>query len=71
MNAFEIDINKEEVLRYLGHKGQVIDDNIMNIIDECREEIKRVITPREIHQYNDIKIIDEGVEILTTNLVIW
>lgn len=71
MTAFEIEINKEEVLRYLGYKGQVVDDNIMNIIDECREEIKTVITPREIHQYNDIKIIDEGVEVLDTNLILY
>ena len=28
MDAFELEINKEEVLRYLGYKGQDIDENM-------------------------------------------
>ena len=68
MNEFNISINKEEVLRYLGHKGQIVDENIMNTIDECIKEVKEIITPRVIYEYKDIKIIDEGVEILGTNL---
>ena len=68
MNEFNISINKEEVLRYLGYKDQIIDEKIMNTIDECIKEVKEIITPRVIYEYKDIKIIDEGVEILGTNL---
>ena len=70
MDAFELDINKEEVLRYLGYKGQDIDENINNTIEECREEIKKVITPRVVYSYKNIKSSDDGVEVITTNLIL-
>ena len=70
MDAFELDINKEEVLRYLGYKGQDIDENLTNTIEECREEIKKVITPRVVYSYKNIKSSDDGVEVITTNLIL-
>lgn len=70
MDAFELDINKEEVLRYLGYKGQDIDENINNTIEECREEIKKVITPRVVYSYKNINSSDDGVEVITTNLIL-
>ena len=70
MDVFELEINKEEVLRYLGYKGQEIDENLSNTIEECREEIKKVIIPRVIYSYKNIKLSDEGVEVITTNLIL-
>ena len=70
MDAFELDINKEEVLRYLGYKGQDIDENLASTIEECREEIKKVITPRVVYSYKNIKSSDDGVEVITTNLIL-
>jgi len=70
MDVFELDINKEEVLRYLGYKGQYIDYNMNNTIEECREEIKKIIMPRVIYSYKDIKPNDDGVEVITTNLIL-
>ena len=70
MDVFELDINKEEVLRYLGYKGQDIDYNMNNTIEECREEIKKIIMPRVIYSYKDIKPNDDGVEVITTNLIL-
>lgn len=70
MNVFELEINKEEVLRYLGYKGQDIDENIISIIEECRNEIKKVIIPRVVYSYKNIKPSDEGVEVITTNLIL-
>lgn len=70
MGAFELQINKEEVLRYLGYKGQDIDENLNATINECREEIKQVITPRFVCSYKNIKQNDEGVEVITTNLIL-
>jgi len=61
MDAFELDINKEEVLRYLGYKGQDIDENLTSTIEECREEIKKVITPRVVYSYKNINASDDGV----------
>lgn len=70
MDVFDLDINREEVLRYLGYKGQDIDDNMTSIIEECREEIKKVITPRVVCSYKDIKPNNEGIEVITTNLIL-
>ena len=70
MDVFELEINKEEVLRYLGYKGQEIDENLSNTIEECREEIKKIIIPRVIYSYKNIKLSDEGVEVITTNLIL-
>ena len=70
MDAFELEINKEEVLRYLGYKGQNIDQNLINTIEECREEIKKVIMPRVVYSYKNIKSGDDGVEVITTNLIL-
>ena len=30
-----MEIDKKEVLRYLGYKNQEIDKNMMDLIDEC------------------------------------
>ena len=70
MDVFELGINKEEVLRYLGYKGQDIDENLINTIEECREEIKKIIRPRVVYSYNNIKSSDDGVEVINTNLIL-
>ncbi len=48
----EFEINKEEVLRYLGYRGQEINEEINeeinNIIEECRNEVKKLVNPRYI-----------------------
>ncbi|WP_297424434.1 methionine synthase [Clostridium sp.] len=66
----EIEINKDEVLRYLGYKGQYIDKNLSTIIDECREEIKKVITPRVIYSYKEIKSNGDSIDVISTNLIL-
>lgn len=70
MEFSKLEINKEEVLRYLGYKGQDIDTNMNFMIEECREEIKKVITPRVVYSYKNIKQNDEGVEVIDTNLIL-
>ena len=40
MSTFELKINKEEVLRYLGYKGQEIDEKMDHMINTSREEVK-------------------------------
>lgn len=68
--ALKLDINKEEVLRYLGYKGQDIDRNINAEIDECRKEIKNIIMPRVVYSYKEIRQSNEGVEVINTNLIL-
>lgn len=66
----ELEVNKEEVLRYLGYKGQDIDEKMNLEINECREEIKKLILPRAVYSYNNIKPHAEGVEVINTNLIL-
>ena len=39
----DILVDKSEVLRYLGHNGQDIDDDLNSQIDQCIEETKENI----------------------------
>ncbi len=70
MNALELKIDREEVLRYLGHKGQKIDENMSEMIDQCREEIRKIIIPRAVYEYRNIQNTKEGIEVLDTNLML-
>lgn len=38
--------NEREILRYLGHKGQEIPDNVEALIAECRQELEEVAVPK-------------------------
>ena len=71
MGDLKLQINKNEVLRYLGYKGQDIDENIVNLIEECREEIKKIITPRFMYEYKDIIQLDEAIEVVNTKLILY
>lgn len=67
----ELTIPREEVLRYLGHKSsQKIDDNINNLIDECIEETKKIINPKFVFAEYTKTLIDDGVKIDGTNLIL-
>lgn len=70
MNALELKIDRQEVLRYLGYKGQKIDDNMSEMIDLCRAEVKNIIEPRTVYEYRNIFSTEKGVEIEHTNLIL-
>ena len=67
----EINIPREEVLRYLGYKSsQKIDDNINNLITECIEETKNIINPKFVYAEYTKTLVDNGVLIDGTNLIL-
>ena len=70
MNILELKIDRNEVLRYLGYRGQQIDEQIYKIIESSRNEIKEVITPRIVYEYKKINTTKKGVEVVDTNLVL-
>lgn len=62
INKNNIKVNKDEVLRYLGYKNQIIDKEMIQIIDECRELTLNVINPRCM--YNKYNLDYENNEII-------
>ncbi|MGF7184008.1 hypothetical protein GGQ84_000083 [Desulfitispora alkaliphila] len=57
-----MEINRDEVLRYLGYKGQTIDYNLELVIQSCIEEIKLISKPR--YHYGIYKL-EKGREEVT------
>ncbi len=70
---FDIKPDKNEILRYMGHSNQQVEDGIYNLIDECIEEIKSVIKFRYTYKIFDVQLgIRDDVsciELLGTNVV--
>ena len=66
-----ISIDREEVLRYLEYKGQDIDNNLVEIIEECRNIAKDRINPRYTFRVYSIKQKYKGIiELEGTNLIL-
>lgn len=40
--------NEKEILRYLGHRGQEVPDNVEQLITECKLELERDAAPRAV-----------------------
>lgn len=47
-------VNRQEVLKYLGHRGHAVPDDVDKDIDECIEAIKAISKPQYI--YKEFKI---------------
>lgn len=65
-----LNIDKSEVLRYLGHKNQDIDNELDNLIDKCIEEIKKESRPLYIYKVFDVEKSKEGIKVIGTNLIL-
>lgn len=44
----KINVNRQEVLRYLGYGGQRAEENVSVMIEQCLEELERVAVPRQV-----------------------
>ena len=50
-----VEIDKNEVLRYLQYKNQEIKSDLLDIIDQSIEETKKIINPRFMMRKYSIK----------------
>ena len=50
-----VTVEKSEVLRYLGHNGQEIDNDLNSKINQCIKETKNKIDTKYVYQIYDIK----------------
>lgn len=65
-----MNIDKNEVLRYLGHKGQDIDEELNNLIDKSIVEMRETTKPLHIYKIFDIEAVDQGISVIGTNLIL-
>lgn len=57
------DVNKREIYRYLGYRGQVPDETVCNMVNEVLQELFRVIQPRSLYQTFVCKVENDGIQI--------
>ncbi len=70
MEKSEIKIEKSEVLRYLGHRGQELDGQTLQTLDECISETLRAIRPRFVYRLFDIRQSDAGMELISSDIML-
>lgn len=70
MEKSELKIEKSEVLRYLGHRGQPLDEITGKTLDECIEKMSDTVRPRFIYKVFDIEIQTDGVSVCGTGITL-
>ncbi|WP_432627449.1 vitamin B12 dependent-methionine synthase activation domain-containing protein [Brotaphodocola sp.] len=50
--------NEREILRYLGHRGQEIPENVEELIKDCERELEQAATPRAMWKEYPLSIRD-------------
>lgn len=65
-----MDINRNEVLRYLGYRKQFIDSNLSRVIDSCIEEIKSIAKPLKTYRVFNVEASKEEVRLLGCDIIL-
>ncbi|NFL95877.1 methionine synthase [Clostridium botulinum] len=60
MDNNNLNIDKNQVLRYLGYKGQEFSSEINTLIEECIKEIKTLVTLRVTYKYSSVHINNQA-----------
>jgi len=65
-----MEIDKKEVLRYLGYKNQKIDEKMMDLVSECCSEIIDLSKERFVYEIFDIKRKNDQILLTGSTLVL-
>lgn len=65
-----MNIDREEALRYMGYRGQIMDENMKRLLDDCIAEIKDISTNSFLYEIFDIERRAEGLYLKGTTLVL-
>lgn len=57
-------INKREIYRYLGYRGQIPDEAVSQMIEEVLCELLRVIQPRNLYRCYECRIHNDEIRLL-------
>ncbi|MBU3092029.1 methionine synthase [Clostridium sp. CM028] len=63
-------IDKQEVLRYLGYKNQIINKSIIDLVDECCGEIIDICKENFVYEIFDIERKNDQIFLLGSTLVL-
>lgn len=69
MDISSLEINKKEVLRYLGYSGKEPDEETDRCIDEMIILASKVLKPKEVHGIFDAEICKDGIKLKGTDSV--
>ena len=64
----EININVSEAIRYMGYREQPPAPQ-MEMIESCRRELVKAITPAWVYRAFDIEECDDGIKLAGTKLI--
>ena len=53
----------KETLRYLGYKKLAVDDQVINMIHDCFNELEQVVTFRYVYRIFEVEKLLEGIKI--------
>lgn len=70
MNTHDIKINSNEVLRYLGYKGQTLDERIITNIEKSKDLVRSAINLRYMVKRYKIEEVKEGISLKETNFIL-
>jgi len=62
-------LNQKEALRYLGYGQSAPDSKVQDLLDECEEVLRSIAKPRFVYKVFDIEVMQEGVKVINTNLI--
>ncbi len=62
--------NKKEALRYLGYKGQSLDEEMENQLDSALKEGLRLCAPKSVYAVFDLKQTADGLLLENTDLTL-
>ena len=71
MKTIDFIIDKKEVLRYAGHKGETVTRYIDQLAESVILQCKSVVTPRSVVRRCGILQQENGVKITGTNLIMY
>lgn len=63
-------IDKKEALRYMGYRGQSINDNMEGLLNDCIAEVMDISEKSFVYEVFDIERVEEGLCLKETTLIL-
>lgn len=57
------DVNRREIYRYLGYRGQLPDEKVCQMVEEVLKDLFRVMKPRNLYQCYECSVQEEEIQL--------